>query len=121
MRVAILALWVTSLTQAQRFQSFPAASQQPAQQPQFIFNPQQQVRAQQQQVQPTLQQPGVPQFNPQAVPLQFRQPVLAQTTPQQFRQPASTQAVLQQHSSSSNNPSHKHSDNNQYSNNHNSS
>merc|ERR1712168_399887 len=96
MRVVILAACVVTITQAQRFQSFPAA-QQPAQQPQFIFNPQQQVRAQQQQRQPAQQQPGVPQFNPQAVPLQFRQPaVLTQAAPQQVRQPASTQAVAQQ-------------------------
>jgi len=44
MRVVILVACAATITQAQRFQSFPAASQQVAQQPQFIFNPQQQVR-----------------------------------------------------------------------------
>merc|ERR1711892_1052790 len=66
-----------------RFQSFPSGGAQPvAQQPQFVFNPQQQVLAQQQQ-RPAPQQ-------------QFRQPVIPQAAPQQIRQPVNTQALQQQ-------------------------
>merc|ERR1712106_1306568 len=97
MKTTILAACVLALSSGQTFQSFPAGGAQPvAQRPQFVFNPRQQVLAQQQQRQARQQQAGVPQFNPQAVPQQFRQPAVAQAAPQQFRQPANTQALRQQ-------------------------
>merc|ERR1711892_502199 len=97
MKTFILAACVLALASGQTFQSFPAGGAQPvAQRPQFVFNPRQQVLAQQQQRQAPQQQAGVPQFNPQAVPQQFRQPAVAQAAPQQFRQPANTQVLQQQ-------------------------
>merc|ERR1712106_1060913 len=88
MKTTILAACVLALSSGQTFQSFPAGGAQPvAQRLQFVFNPRQQVLAQQQQRQAPQQQAGVPQFNPQAVPQQFRQPAVAQAAPQQFRQP----------------------------------
>merc|ERR1712123_201956 len=83
MNTVILAACVLALASGQTFQSFPSGGAQPvAQQPQFVFRPQQQVLAQQQQ-RPAPQQ-------------QFRQPAIPQAAPQQFRQPANTQALQQQ-------------------------
>merc|ERR1712106_1215226 len=83
MKTAILAACVLALATGQRFQSFPSGGAQPVgQQPQFVFRPQQQVLAQQQQ-RPSPQQ-------------QFRQPAIPQAAPQQSRQPANTQALQQQ-------------------------
>merc|ERR1712123_169901 len=112
MKTFILAVCVLASTSGQTFQSFPSGGAQPgAQQPQFVFNPQAQVLAQQQQrpapqqlrqpantqalQQQFRQQPAAPQQfrQPQAAPQQFRQP---QAAPQQFRQPAIPQARPQQ-------------------------
>merc|ERR1712123_91957 len=122
MKTFILAVCVLASTSGQTFQSFPSGGAQPgAQQPQFVFNPQAQVLAQQQQrpapqqlrqpantqaLQQQFRQPQVApqQFRqPQAAPQQFRQPQAApqqfrkpQAAPQQFRQPAISQARPQQ-------------------------
>merc|ERR1712123_467271 len=83
MNTVILAACVLALASGQTFQSFPSGGAQPVgQQPQFVFRPQQQVLAQQQQ-RPAPQQ-------------QFRQPAIPQAAPQQLRQPANTQALRQQ-------------------------
>merc|ERR1712123_410146 len=92
MKTFILAVCVLASTSGQTFQSFPSGGAQPgAQQPQFVFNPQQQVLAQQQQ-RPAPQQLRQP-ANTQALQQQFRQP---QVAPQQFRQPAIPQVRPQQ-------------------------
>merc|ERR1712123_64865 len=83
MNTVILAACVLALASGQTFQSFPSGGAQPVgQQPQFVFRPQQQVLAQQQQ-RPAPQQ-------------KFRQPAIPQAAPQQIRQPANTQALQQQ-------------------------
>merc|ERR1712123_467597 len=102
MKTAILAACVLACTSGQTFQSFPSGGAQPVgQQPQFVFNPQQQFRqpaipqaAPQQLRQPANTQALQQQFRqPQVAPQQFRQP---QVAPQQFRQQAISQARPQQ-------------------------
>merc|ERR1711892_226820 len=96
MNTVILAACVLALASGQTFQSFPSGGAQPVgQQPQFVFRPQQQALAQQQQrpaPQQQFRQPAIPQAAPQQ---QFRQPANAQARPQQL-QPAAPQVAPQQ-------------------------